>query len=198
MRAVLLLTLLAASLALATAVSCGGNCPSGGCPGCPCGSTPVRVNIAAACTGFSGWNQGQCQCIVSHESGGNANAMNWNARGGTYDVGVWQVNTINWNACAGGHPPCPQKQNLGCAIDVWRWGGGTFKLWSTCGSCGACARGLAEAEIAINPEWDGTYPEWYDATRPFPEWALNTTDVRIMQQKPALTSAIKPIILTEQ
>jgi hypothetical protein len=24
------------------------------------------------------------------------------------------------------------------AIDVYKWGGNTWKLWSTCGACGAC------------------------------------------------------------
>jgi len=149
------------------------------------------VNIASACAQYSGWNQAQCHCIVSHESSGNAHAANYNPGGNTYDIGVWQVNTINWSTCSGGSPPCGESTNLGCAIDVWRWGGGSFKLWSTCGGCGACA--VKESDVSgINPEWDGTYPSWYDATRPFPEWALNTTDVRIMQQKP------KTIVLTEQ
>lgn len=84
-----------------------------------------------------------------------------------------QVNTQNWNSCSGGNPPCDGSVNLSCAIDVWRWGGGTFKLWSTCGGCGACA------VSAVNPEWDGSYPKGYDASRPFPVWATNSSDARI-------------------
>lgn len=67
---------------------------------------------------------------MNAESGGNGNAMNQNTDG-SFDVGLWQVNTQNWNSCSGGSPPCDPSTNLGCAIDVWRWGGGTFKLWST-------------------------------------------------------------------
>jgi len=138
------------------------------------------VDIAGWCSKFGGWNQSQCRCIVSHESGGNANAVNQN-RGGSLDVGVWQVNTINWNACSGGRAPCNPSTNLGCAIDVWKWGGGSFKLWSTCGVCGAC-----RGESGMNPDWDGTFPEGYDATRPVPlefqETALNFTQVKVAKK----------------
>lgn len=73
------------------------------------------------CSQFTGWDQGQCQCIMNAESGGNANAMNQN-NDGSFDVGLWQVNTQNWNSCSGGSPPCDPSTNLGCAIDVWQWG----------------------------------------------------------------------------
>jgi len=198
MRVLLFIAIVAASLALVSANTCGGNCPSNDCPGCPCGTGSAYVNIANACAQYGGWNQDQCRCIVSHESSGNAHAANYNPGGNTYDIGVWQVNTINWSTCSGGNPPCDQSTNLGCAIDVWRWGGGTFKLWSTCGGCGACAVSEEEQKSAINPEWDGSYPEWYDATRPFPAWALNTTDVRILPQKPKVAAPPAQIILTEQ
>mmetsp|Transcript_5185 Transcript_5185/g.11602 ORF Transcript_5185/g.11602 Transcript_5185/m.11602 type:complete len:151 (+) Transcript_5185:31-483(+) len=115
---------------------CGGNCP-GGCDSCPCGSSPNYQSISQWCAQFSEWDQDQCQCIVSHESGGNANAINENSNG-SYDVGMWQVNSQNWASCSGGSAPCDPSTNLQCAIDVWRWGGNTFKLWSTCSYCGAC------------------------------------------------------------
>ncbi|CUG86958.1 unnamed protein product, partial [Bodo saltans] len=73
------------------------------------------------------------RCIVSHESSGNAHAANYNSWDSSYDVGVWQVNTVNWKDCSGGAAPCNPSTNLQCAIDVWRWGGNTFRLWSTCG-----------------------------------------------------------------
>jgi hypothetical protein len=37
---------------------------------------------------------------MSHESGGNGHAVNQNS-GGSYDVGLWQINDYNWNACSG-------------------------------------------------------------------------------------------------
>ena len=117
-----------------------------------------------------------CVVLCSHESRGNANAVNQNA-GGSYDVGIWQVNSRNWGVCSGGRAPCDGATNLGCAIDVWRWGGGTFKLWSTCGGCGACSR-----VEPVNPKWDGSYPDGYDFTRPFPDYALHTNDSRIMDR----------------
>jgi len=117
--------------------TCGGNCPSNDCSSCPCGTTPNRLSVSEWCGKYSGWNQGQCQCIMSHESGGNANAVNQNS-GGSLDVGLWQVNTQNWNSCSGGKPPCDPNTNLQCAIKVFGWGGNTFKLWSTCHACNAC------------------------------------------------------------
>ena len=58
----------------ALANTCGGNCPSGSCTTCYCGSSESYVDIAANCAKFSGWSQACCQCIVRHESGGNAHA----------------------------------------------------------------------------------------------------------------------------
>jgi hypothetical protein len=78
---------------------------------------------------------------VSHESGGNGNAVNYNAGQSSsylWDVGLWQINSYNWNSCSGGAAPCSLNTNLECAKKVFQWGGNTFKLWSTCGACGAC------------------------------------------------------------
>ncbi len=90
------------------------------------------------------------------ESGNNANAANYNSNA-SYDVGLWQVNTVNWSAwydvfdrnlvvdlidspslSNGGKAPCDPNENLQCAIAVWKWGGDSFRLWSTCGGCGCC------------------------------------------------------------
>lgn len=121
-------------LALAVADSCGGNCPSGRCPTCYCGTAKNVLDIGAWCAKYS-WNQACCKCIVSHESGGNAHAINYNTNGST-DVGLWQINTVNWNSCSGGHAPCDPNTNLQCAIKVYQWGGNTWRLWSTHSGCG--------------------------------------------------------------
>lgn len=71
---------------------CGGNCPGGKCPSCPCGTDKNPQNIEDWCSKHN-WNQRCCKCIVSHESGGNANAMNHN-RGGSTDVGLFQINSV--------------------------------------------------------------------------------------------------------
>ena len=131
MKLIVVLALLAFAV---YADSCGGNCPSGRCPSCYCGTSKNVLDIGAWCARY-GWDQGCCNCIVSHESGGNANAMNYNGDGST-DVGLWQVNTFNWNACNGGNPPCDPNQNLACAIKVYQWGGNSWKFWSTHSGCG--------------------------------------------------------------
>jgi hypothetical protein len=123
----------------ALANTCGGNCPTNYCPSCPCGTKPSYQNIAYWCAKFSGWDQACCQCIVSHESGGNANAANYNLyTDSTFDVGLWQINLVNWGVCNNGNPPCDLNANLQCAIDVWRWGGNSFHYWTTAAACG-CA-----------------------------------------------------------
>ena len=78
---------------LLLADTCGGaNCPTGKCPTCYCGRTPAPADVSHWCQQHS-WNQTCCQCIVRMESGGNANAMNYNHNGTTY-VGLWQINTV--------------------------------------------------------------------------------------------------------
>lgn len=79
-------------IALVLADSCGGNCPSGKCTSCPCGTAKSVQDIATWCAKHS-WNQNCCKCIVSHESGGNAHAVNHNTNGSD-DVGLWQINSV--------------------------------------------------------------------------------------------------------
>ena len=79
-------------IVFALADSCGGNCPNGNCPTCFCGIGKNMVDIATWCSKYT-WNQNCCKCIVSHESGGNAHAVNYNANGSS-DVGLWQLNTV--------------------------------------------------------------------------------------------------------
>lgn len=206
-RALLALVVILACAAVVSANTCGGNCPSNNCPSCPCGTSVSRIDISAQCSAFGGWNQAACRCIVTKESGGSINAAQYNSHsGGSFDVGVWQVNSFNWNACSGGHAPCNVQVNRGCAIDVWRWGGGTFKFWSTCGACGVCASKFqdqltGQEESGISAEWDGTWPSWYDASKPFPSWAVNSSDPRIAESLNYKMPAQVPqpsIVLTEQ
>jgi len=132
-----LLSMVAMTFAqLNTTSTCGGNCP-GGCSSCPCGSSTSYQDVASWCSKHT-WNQGHCQCIMKAESGGNANAVNQNS-GGSYDVGLWQINDYNWNSCSSGSAPCGTSTNLACAKLVYQWGGNTWKFWSTCGGCGACS-----------------------------------------------------------
>ncbi len=136
MLKVLLVILL--SSAFSEADNCGGNCPQGNCPECPCGSTPAHYDTEHACGEYSGWDQDECNCIAKAESGGNLNAVNYNKKSGTYDVGMWQINTINWHACNAGAPPCDLSANLKCAMMVYKWGRETWTHWSTCHQCNCC------------------------------------------------------------
>ena len=118
-----------------TSSICGGNCPSG-CDTCPCGSRTSMTNIRDWCAKYH-WNQQNCECIVLHESEGNKNAMHQNSEG-SFDAGLWQINEANWHACNDGNPPCHATKNLNCAIDVYKWGGNTWRLWASCEVCNAC------------------------------------------------------------
>lgn len=98
------------------------------------------VDVTAMCAKYTGWNQKCCQCIVSKESRGNANAQNRNENGSD-DVGLWQINTLNWEKCNGGKAPCDPTDNLNCAKKVYGWGGNSWKLWAktTLAGCPGCA-----------------------------------------------------------
>lgn len=91
-------------LTVTLAGTCGGNCPSGRCPTCPCGSTKKTEDIHAWCSKYS-WDVKCCKCIVTHESGGLAYATNYNSNN-SYDVGLWQINQVNWASCNSGKAPC--------------------------------------------------------------------------------------------
>jgi len=118
---------------------CGGNCPAS-CESCPCGTSKSIQSVETWCAKHT-WNQSNCQCIMSEESGANANAVNQNKIGkrkGSYDVGLWQINEFNWDSCSGGSAPCDPNVNLQCAIKLYKEARNTWKRWSTCGKCGCC------------------------------------------------------------
>ena len=117
--------------------NCGGNCPSGNCPDCKCGTAPAYYSKVDACRMWNGWSQGCCECIISHESAENLHAQLHDSDGSD-DIGLWQVNSLNWGACNGGKAPCDLNANFNCARTVFQWGGNTWKYWSTCGMCGCC------------------------------------------------------------
>jgi len=121
--------------------SCGGNCPSYDCDSeavCYCGYTSNYVDVTSLCNqGASdvGWSVTCCQCIANAESSGNANAINDDDGETSVDVGVFQINTVNW-ACNGGNPPCDPNSNLACAEQVYQNAGGSWSPWSTASGCG--------------------------------------------------------------
>ena len=134
----LLVIIFLCSIAVSVADKCSGNCPSGSCSNCYCGTKTNFQSAATWCSKYKEWDQKCCQCIVQAESKGNANAVNYNANAGngSYDVGLFQINSFNWKACNGGVAPCDVNDNLQCAIKVWKWGGKTFKKWATASRCG--------------------------------------------------------------
>jgi hypothetical protein len=56
--------------------------------------------------------------------------MNYNSNGST-DVGLWQINSINWGNCNSGHAPCDPTQNLNCAIKIYQGRSNSWNAWST-------------------------------------------------------------------
>ena len=114
--------------------TCGGNCPTGKCTNCYCGTSRKMEDINQWCSKYN-WEQSCCKCIVSHESGGNAHAMNHHDDGST-DVGLWQINNVNWGGCNNGHAPCDTSQNLNCAVKVYQWASNSWKAWSAHAACG--------------------------------------------------------------
>ena len=115
---------------------CGGNCPGGFCTNCYCGNQKNIVDIALWCSKYT-WDQNCCKCIVSHESGGNSNYLHYNNFNGSYDLGLFTINSMAWNNCNSGRdPPCDLTKNLNCAIMYHQTGGNTFKFWASHAACG--------------------------------------------------------------
>ena len=59
-----LVILILVVLSVAFADTCGGNCPSGKCGSCPCGTSKNMADIAGWCAKYS-WNQACCN-VLSH------------------------------------------------------------------------------------------------------------------------------------
>jgi len=75
--------------------SCGGNCPSGNCVSCPCGTSSDYISEGTAQSYMqeSGLVVSLFTCIASHESGFNAAAMNQN--GADMVIGIFQEGDDN-------------------------------------------------------------------------------------------------------
>jgi len=117
---------------------CSGNCPGGLCDDCVCGIEQEIVEIYDECSANSDWSLTCCSCIAWHESRYNTNAINFEEYDGSYSVGLWQINSVNWENCNGGEAPCDVASNLKCAKDIWKWapGGDSWYYWSTASMCG--------------------------------------------------------------
>lgn len=137
---VLILAALLAAVVV-TANNCSGNCPSGLCPGdtCPCGLTPRMIDIATFCAQNPQWNQTNCRCIVNAESGGNANAIDYEYWNQNFKVGLLQVPNFFWGSCNGGFPPCSLEAQLNCGQEMYKLSSNTWAMWDqTCVGCNAC------------------------------------------------------------
>ncbi|PRP80637.1 hypothetical protein PROFUN_10692 [Planoprotostelium fungivorum] len=118
------------------ASNCGGNCPANNCKTCPCGTKKSFANIQSTCSQWKGINLRCCNCIANAESSGNANAMHGNGDG-SIDVGLFQINSVNWKSCNGGRAPCGLSENIKCAKSIYGYKK-NFSPWATCGGCGCC------------------------------------------------------------
>lgn len=115
---------------------CGGNCPLGNCPMCTCGNTTNIVNVTDVCSKGT-WNQTCCQCIINIGSGGDASYVGYetSSNSSVSFVGLFQINSLNWQMCNNGTAPCSVADNLKCANMSYTSGGG-WKAWSTASLCG--------------------------------------------------------------
>lgn len=113
---------------------CGGNCLDEDCPECLCGITPSKASVETWCE-LHDWNRTCCECIVNRSSNGNFYAMKYR-EDGTYDVGLFAINTIFWDMCNKGKAPCDPVQNIKCAIKVHRQAQETFNNWPAAEECG--------------------------------------------------------------
>lgn len=116
-------------IATAYANICGGNCPAGNCPTCPCGYTTLRIDLDTYCTQYS-WNQNCCRCIAQRISGGSQNFFKYENSlfsGGIIAVG--QIEAINLCGYRPWSLVCySYKDNAKCAERIYLRDG-SWKYW---------------------------------------------------------------------
>jgi len=81
------------------------------------------------CDVFGNFNCQVALAVMESESGGNPEAWNANTNG-TLDVGLWQINSINWETCGMSMSDLlnPYK-NTDCAKTLYDRAGGSFTPW---------------------------------------------------------------------
>eukprot|EP01088_Endostelium_zonatum_P007662 TRINITY_DN2000_c0_g1_i1.p1 TRINITY_DN2000_c0_g1~~TRINITY_DN2000_c0_g1_i1.p1 ORF type:complete len:178 (+),score=22.07 TRINITY_DN2000_c0_g1_i1:100-633(+) len=141
-----------------TELTCGGNCAVGGkCDliGCYCGEEVLIASealVRSLCSMYP-WDVEQCVCIANKTSDFNINLINgWvydNEPTPRADVGLWQVDSVNWFRCGQHLIPrdklnnhtlplmCDPYINVKCAFSVWQEVS-SFHLWKVCKQCNAC------------------------------------------------------------
>ena len=81
------------------------------------------------------WEQNCCECVIRISSNGNSNSI-LNGRDGTYDIGLFHINTYNWAYCNNGKPPCSIEENINCAKYVYKAGRYSWLFWTAGYLCG--------------------------------------------------------------
>ena len=129
--AVLLLASASAQF-LDTDKTCGGNCKWEDCDSCVCGDKPNSVNVTEICASVGVWDQKCCECIINTSSNGNSNSI-LDGHDGTFDVGLFHINTYNWAKCNAGNAPCDVDTNVGCAKMLYEYANNTWINWVAAG-----------------------------------------------------------------
>ncbi|WP_437907424.1 hypothetical protein WME95_05740 [Sorangium sp. So ce327] len=70
----------------------------------------------------------QALCIIRYESDGWTEVENTNSDG-TVDIGLFQINSANWNMCGGKQKLKDPVSNAMCARDIWRMAGEKWTPW---------------------------------------------------------------------
>ncbi len=122
---------------ISLANNCGGNCPTGTCPSCPCGTTKNMQDMSFWCSKYN-WNQNCCKCIMSHESGGNANTMSWMTTTNNFYIGLFLIDPGVWGKCSSGKPPCDPQANTNCAMVYYGEFENSWRRWASSGKACGC------------------------------------------------------------
>ncbi len=139
MKTLLLFLFLLIAFTSAEPSDCGGNCKSGNCPVCHCGTEQanIRDNIVDYCDYFGSKNNECCRCLIKVLSAGNPNDIVYSyvdesQTNGNYAVGLFKIGQANWPLCNYGNPPCSPQENFYCAKKVLQWKRFSFsEAWTT-------------------------------------------------------------------
>lgn len=117
---------LALSVAVVLASSCGSNCleygsshASTSCTTCPCGSSQLVVNVTQFTSLYTDWHGPCLDCIARNWNKGNAHAVGFEPTSNIWAIGLFR---LQQRLCPQSDL-CNPKTAVGCAHSVWQASG---------------------------------------------------------------------------
>ncbi len=68
---------------------------------------------------------------IAEDGGGDPAALSPKNKNGTFDLGLWQINSIHWSSCGGEAALTVPANNAACAHKIYQGSGSGWCAWST-------------------------------------------------------------------